>query len=97
MTPAEIMRWQEEMYLFSCLLYEGHWECVVTDESFDRHCQRLLDWYDETAPEFQARVPRENLIAGTGLGLQFTDAERAGAFEWFGRIRGRQPGSLDDI
>lgn len=75
------------MFISSCALYEAHEETVLSDADFDQHCAFLLSVYDDLSPTFRERVSRENLEAGTALGLTFTEEERAAGREWRARVR----------
>jgi hypothetical protein len=97
-SPSMIQRWQQNMFIFSCLLYDEGYETVLDDPGFDSLTQYLLKWYDQDGtPDFKARVSQDQLRAGTGLGLVYTDLERAAAIEWFERVKGRKPDNVNDL
>jgi hypothetical protein len=96
LVKRQIMAWQEEIFILSCFLYEAHFEPVLTDVEFDHHCKQLVVWWEDLSQEFRDRCGL-NLEAGTALGLEFTEEEKAAAKSWFRNTRGRDPECLDDL
>lgn len=91
MTKEEIWDWQCQMFVYSCYLYEMEGTAILSDEHFDQHCVMLRKSYDQLPTWFTARVPKGQLDAGTGLGLEFTAEDREGARLWWERVRGTNP------
>lgn len=93
----EIADWQAQMYVYSCWLYAHDYEPVLSDPSYDKLCQGLMYYYDDTPEEFQKRVSKDNLKDGSSIHLAaggWREEDRAGAFEWFKRVYGREPRDL---
>ena len=86
MTEEAIWRWQEEMFIYSCYLYDKEDRPILSDEIFDQHCKMLSKRYDKLSEEFKSRVPKEQLDASTALGLTYTDSDIAGANAWYDRV-----------
>lgn len=81
------IRWQEEMFIYSCFLYEEGHDTVLSDSNYDQLCQFILRWYNDTTPEFRERVDESRLVTGTAAGLVYTEEEKQKAFEWRKRIK----------
>lgn len=79
---ARTWEWQCLMFIYSCALYQADEECVMSDSSFDQHCQMLLRAWDRLPAWFTERVEQGNLTAGTTVGLSFTQQETDDARAW---------------
>lgn len=87
MTPEEIWKWQQDMFIYSCYLYYELDDPILSDQVFDAHCKMLLEHYEDCTPDFKARVSREDLRTGSGFALNYTEDEIAGALKWKNRVR----------
>ena len=93
----EQMRWQCEMFIYSCWLYENDYETVFSDSDYDIHCNSLLNWYDDIPAEFKDRISKDRLGAGTASGLVYLPEDEENAKAWFRRARGRDPLCFKDL
>lgn len=75
-------------YLAASFLYYHHNESLFSDDVYDFQCRVLRDHYDKLPVEFQSRVSKDDLEAGTGFKLQpedFTEEEKREAWRWLDR------------
>lgn len=91
MNKEQIYRWQGQMFIYSCWLYDNEFETVFSDSEFDEFCVLLLSCYDDLPFDIQDRIPKGNLEAGTSLGLTYNTDDGIHAVQWFERVRGRSP------
>lgn len=71
-------------YLMSSYLYYKEDRQVLTDEDFDRLAKRLLDNWDKVEHMHKHRISKEDLQAGTGYAIQYTQRIINAAKNWIG-------------
>tara|TARA_R110000787_G_scaffold139805_1_gene253443 strand:- start:131 stop:430 length:300 start_codon:yes stop_codon:yes gene_type:complete len=71
------------IYLMSSYLY---YECdknVLTDEEFDYVCKTLYDNWDILTHMHKHLIDKDNLLAGSGYGIKYTNMIMGGAISWY--------------
>jgi ligand-binding sensor protein len=71
-------------YLMSSYLYYKEDRQVLTDEDFDRLAKRLLDNWDSVDHMHKHLISKEDLQAGTGYAIQYTQRIINAAKNWIG-------------
>ena len=71
-------------YLMSSYLYYKEDRQVLTDEDFDRLAKRLLDNWDSVEHMHKHLISKEDLQAGTGYAIQYTQRIINAAKSWIG-------------
>tara|TARA_A100001391_G_scaffold71780_2_gene45776 strand:+ start:54 stop:314 length:261 start_codon:yes stop_codon:yes gene_type:complete len=71
-------------YLMSSYLYYKEDRQVLTDEDFDRIAKRLLDNWDSVEHMHKHLISKEDLQAGTGYAIQYTQRIINAAKNWIG-------------
>ena len=71
-------------YLMSSYLYYKEDRQVLTDEDFDRLAKRLPDNWDKVEHMHKHRISKEDLQAGTGYAIQYTQRIINAAKNWIG-------------
>jgi|TARA_R100000231_G_scaffold2883_1_gene5343 NAD-dependent DNA ligase len=71
-------------YLMSSYLYYKEDRQVLTDEDFDRLAKRLLDNWDSVEHMHKHLISKEDLQAGTGYAIQYTQRIINAAKNWIG-------------
>ncbi len=69
-------------YLMSSYLYYKEDRQVLTDEDFDRLAKRLLDNWDNVEHMHKHLISKEDLQAGTGYAIQYTQRIINAAKSW---------------
>jgi len=69
-------------YLMSSYLYYKEDKQVLTDEDFDRLAKRLLDNWDSVEHMHKHLISKEDLQAGTGYAIQYTQRIINAAKSW---------------
>jgi len=69
-------------YLMSSYLYYKEDRQVLTDEDFDRLAKRLLDNWDKVEHMHKHLITKEDLQAGTGYAIQYTQRIINAAKSW---------------
>ncbi len=69
-------------YLMSSYLYYKEDRQVLTDEDFDRLAKRLLDNWDSVEHMHKHLISKEDLQAGTGYAIQYTQRIINAAKNW---------------
>ena len=69
-------------YLMSSYLYYKEDRQVLTDEDFDRLAKRLLDNWDSVEHMHKHLISKEDLQAGTGYAIQYTQRIINAAKSW---------------
>lgn len=77
--------WQCKVFVYSCYLYDQATPAIC-DSVFDDTVRHLLQAYDELPEWFTARVPKEQLEAGTSVGLSFSEQEKQAALDWLRNV-----------
>ena len=72
----------EQKFIYASYLY--YWLDVspMSDYEYDMLARKLLENYDSLTNEFKSRVTREDLEAGTGFMLKYTEEEIFNASDW---------------
>jgi NAD-dependent DNA ligase len=68
----------------SSYLYYKEDRQVLTDEDFDRLAKRLLDNWDSVEHMHKHLISKEDLQAGTGYAIQYTQRIINAAKNWIG-------------
>ena len=71
------------LYLMSSYLY---YECdknVLDDVEFDYLCKRLLDNWNDVRHIHKHLIDKDNLKAGSGYGITYTNRIIGGAMSWY--------------
>ena len=71
-------------YLVSSYLYYKEDRQVLTDEDFDKLAKRLLDNWDKVEHMHKHLISKEDLQAGTGYAIQYTQRIINAAKNWIG-------------
>ncbi len=71
-------------YLMSSYLYYKEDRQVLTDEDFDRLAKRLLDNWDSVEHMHKHLISKEDLQAGTGYAIKYTQRIINAAKNWIG-------------
>ena len=71
-------------YLMSSYLYYKEDRQVLTDEDFDRLAKRLLDNWDSVEHMHKHLISKEDLQAGTGYAIQYTQRIINAVKNWIG-------------
>ena len=71
-------------YLMSSYLYYKEDRQVLTDEDFDRLAKRLLDNWDKVEHMHKHLISKEDLQAGTGYAIKYTQRIINAAKNWIG-------------
>jgi|TARA_R100001460_G_scaffold2812_1_gene8832 NAD-dependent DNA ligase len=69
-------------YLMSSYLYYKEDRQVLTDEEFDKLAKRLLDNWDSVEHMHKHLISKEDLQAGTGYAIQYTQRIINAAKNW---------------
>jgi len=71
------------IYLMSSYLY---YECdknVLDDTQFDYLCKKLYDNWDSVEHMHKHLIDKDNLKAGSGYGIKYTNLIVSGANSWY--------------
>ena len=68
-------------YLMLSYLYYEKDITLIDDEEFDQMCKTLLEKYDEVEHMHKHLVKKENLTAGTGYDIKYTERIKMSAME----------------
>ena len=71
-------------YLMSSYLYYKEDRQILTDEDFDRLAKRLLDNWDSVEHMHKHLISKEDLQAGTGYAIKYTQRIINAAKNWIG-------------
>ena len=72
------------VYLMSSYLYYKEDRQVLTDEDFDRLAKRLLDNWDSVEHMHKHLISKEDLQAGTGYAIKYSQRIINAAKNWIG-------------
>ena len=75
-------------YLMSCYLYYMRHQSVYTDEEFDLIAKKLLEVWDEVEHPHKDLVSLEDLEAGTGYSIKYTQFIEHAADMWLRQHKG---------
>ena len=70
-------------YLMSSYLYYKKNKQVLTDDEFDTLCKRLLDEWDSIEHMHKHLITKEDLKAGTGYAIKYTNMIIGAAERWY--------------
>ena len=70
-------------YLMSSYLYYKKDKQVLTDDEFDTLCKRLLDEWDSIEHMHKHLITKEDLQAGTGYAIEYTNMIIGAAERWY--------------
>ncbi len=70
-------------YLMSSYLYYKKDKQVLTDDEFDTLCKRLLDEWDSIEHMHKHLITKEDLQAGTGYAIKYTNMIMGAAERWY--------------
>ena len=68
-------------YLMLSYLYYEKNISLIDDTEFDQMCKTLLEKYDEVEHMHKHLVKKENLTAGTGYDIKYTEMIKSSAME----------------
>ena len=71
------------IYLMSSYLYYECDKSVLTDEEFDYVCKSLYDNWDILDHMHKHLIDKENLKAGSGYGITYTNLIMSSALKWY--------------
>jgi len=78
------------IFLMSSYLYYEKDESVLTDSQFDYLCKRLYDNWDKVEHMHKHLISKDDLKAGSGYGIEYTNMIRGGAISWYEQEKGNQ-------
>ena len=70
------------IYLMSSYLYYEHDKNVLKDEQFDYLCKKLYDNFDDVTHMHKHLIDKDNLKAGSGYGITYTNLIMSSALAW---------------
>ena len=71
------------IYLMSSYLYYELDDSVLNDTQFDYLCKKLYDNWDKVEHMHKHLIDKDNLLAGSGYGIEYTSMIRGGAISWY--------------
>lgn len=71
------------IYLMSSYLYYEHDKNVLDDTQFDYVCKRLYDNFDDVTHMHKHLLDKDNLKAGSGYGITYTNLIMSSALAWY--------------
>ena len=71
------------IYLMSSYLYYEHDKNVLDDTQFDYLCKKLYDNWDSVEHMHKHLIDKDNLKAGSGYGITYTNRIIGGAMSWY--------------
>ena len=71
------------IYLMSSYLYYEHDKNVLDDTQFDYLCKKLYDNWDSVEHMHKHLIDKDNLKAGSGYGITYTNMIIGGANSWY--------------
>ena len=71
------------IYLMSSYLYYEHDKNVLKDEQFDYLCKKLYDNFDDVTHMHKHLIDKDNLKAGSGYGITYTNLIMSSALAWY--------------
>ena len=71
------------IYLMSSYLYYELDKNVLKDEEFDYICKKLYDNFDDVTHMHKHLLDKDNLKAGSGYGITYTNMIIGGANSWY--------------
>ena len=71
------------IYLMSSYLYYEHDKNVIDDTQFDYLCKKLYDNWDSVEHMHKHLLDKDNLKAGSGYGITYTNMIMSSALKWY--------------
>ena len=71
------------IYLMSSYLYYEHDKNVLDDTQFDYVCKKLYDNFDDVTHMHKHLLEKDNLKAGSGYGITYTNLIMSSALAWY--------------
>ena len=71
------------IYLMSSYLYYEHDKNVIDDTQFDYLCKKLYDNWDSVEHMHKHLIDKDNLKAGSGYGITYTNMIMSSAMSWY--------------
>ena len=71
------------IYLMSSYLYYEHDKNVIDDIQFDYLCKKLYDNWDSVEHMHKHLIDKDNLKAGSGYGIAYTNMIMSSAISWY--------------
>ena len=71
------------IYLMSSYLYYEHDKNVLDDTQFDYLCKKLYDNWDSVEHMHKHLLDKDNLKAGSGYGITYTNMIMSSALKWY--------------
>ena len=71
------------IYLMSSYLYYELDKNVLKDEEFDYICKKLYDNFDDVTHMHKHLLDKDNLKAGSGYGITYTNMIMSSALAWY--------------
>jgi len=71
------------IYLMSSYLYYEHDKNVIDDTQFDYLCKKLYDNWDSVEHMHKHLLDKDNLKAGSGYGITYTNLIMSSALKWY--------------
>ena len=71
------------IYLMSSYLYYEHDKNVIDDIQFDYLCKKLYDNWDSVEHMHKHLIDKDNLKAGSGYGITYTNLIMSSALKWY--------------
>lgn len=71
------------IYLMSSYLYYEQDKNVLEDTQFDYLCKKLYDNWDSVEHMHKHLIDKDNLKAGSGYGIKYTNLIVSGANSWY--------------
>ena len=81
------------IYLMSSYLYYELDKNVLTDSQFDYLCKKILDNWDNINHMHKHLIDKDNLKAGSGYGLEYTNLIKGAALNWYENMKGKVNGN----
>jgi|TARA_R110000823_G_scaffold315253_1_gene446332 hypothetical protein len=74
-------------YLMASYLYYEENVNVIPDTEFDELCKYLLEHHDELTHPHKHLVTKDNLRAGTCLGIEYPSRVKGAAVQWYNDVQ----------
>jgi NAD-dependent DNA ligase len=71
------------IFLMSSYLYYEHDKNVLDDTQFDYLCKKLYDNWDSVEHMHKHLIDKDNLKAGSGYGITYTNMIMSSAMSWY--------------
>ena len=78
------------IYLMSSYLYYELDKNVLSDSQFDYLCKKILDNWDNINHMHKHLIDKDNLKAGIGYGLEYTNLIKGASLNWYEHMKGKK-------